>query len=960
VAIKCPKCRFDNTDAARFCSNCATTLGAPRDRGPSLTKTLQSSTYVVAPGTVIAGHYEVLEKLGQGGMGEVYRALDKNLGRQVAIKILPEEFSADPERLARFEREAKLLAALNHPNIAAVYGFEEANGLRFLVLELVEGETLQARLFRGGLPLDEALETCRQVADGLEAAHDRGVVHRDLKPGNIMITAEGKVKVLDFGLAKAFLSVLPIGGISDSPTITEEMTQAGVLLGTAAYMSPEQAKGKPVDKRADIWAFGCILFECLTGRMAFPGDTISEVLAAVLRGEPEWEALPKNLAPDVRVALIRCLRKDRNLRYHDIADVRLEMMESISPTLGFESVQSGKMRLVWKALAVFFGIGFLGLASVLVGILLKKPSAPPLVKTTVELPAGMQMTKDTIGPTRTELAVSPDGRYVAYSASADGLPTNAMLFLRAMDSPESKPVAGTEGARCPFFSPDGKWIGFWAQGKIHKASLSGGLPIPLGDLGDMPIGASWGSKGQIIIGRIDKGLWIFDSEGGKPEALTFLDPARETTHRFPYFLPGDNAILLSVMPHALGDRAWIEALSLPSGRRKVLVEGGLDGRYVPTGHIVFMRRGTLLAVPFDPNRLETTGAAVPVIEGVMHAQGTGTSSWNSGSGQFSFSNSGSLAYASGAFFPEHENQLIWIDRRGSIEPIAALGKKSFINPRISPDGQKMVFRTYGMNGDVWLYDLLRGTSSRLTNEGYAESVIWTPDGKFLTFGYSKAGALNLFSLPWDSRAAMEALTTLPTMCSPGSWSPDGRFLAFVEGRYTSEFDIYIYRKEDRKVEPFLCTEYSEAYPEFSPDGRWLAYVSNESGREEVYVTEFPGPGKKIAISNAGGSAPVWAHDGLELFYWKSGYVYSNLSNDKLMVADVVTRPVFRAQTPRVLCDVRTKIMFSGPIRSYDISTDGRRFLAVAYTEIKPSEVTRFNLIQNWFEELKRLVPTGKK
>jgi hypothetical protein len=725
-------------------------------------------------------HFKIVEKLGAGGMGVVYRAEDSYLDRQVAIKVLPDIFSGDPERLARFEREAKLLASLNHPNIAAIHGFEEAGGKRFLVMELVEGETLAQRISKGPLPVDETLDVCRQIAEGLEAAHEKGVIHRDLKPANVKITPEGKVKVLDFGLAKAFHEEVAAADASKSPTLTDEMTRPGVILGTAAYMPPEQAKGKAVDKRADIWAFGCILYECLTGKRAFQGETVSETIAKILEGAPDWDALSEN-APPAMCKLVRwCLQKDQGRRLHDIADARMEIAEGFGQPFISEPAPKSKINFTWMAIAVIFVLLSGGIAEWLIMGNLRTLPPVSVGRFTIELPPGTQLTRDVHGATRTELALSPDGRYLVFSASADGTEAEARLYLRAMERDKAEPIPGAEGARAPFFSPDGQWLAFWAKGKLSKVLLSGGIPIPLCDCRAIPMGASWGPDAKIIIGTELGALQSVSTGGGKLEALTTLDPTKEATHRLPQFLPGGKAALFTVMPFFAGTQARIEALLLDSGKRKVLIEDGADARFVSTGHLVFLQEGRLMAVPFDPERLEIKAPAVPIAENVMQATNETDSARNSGAGQFNFSTSGSLAYVPGGIFPDPDRQLFWVNRQGKAEPIASFGKQPVYCPRLSPDGQKLAYTTLGKKANVWVYDLARGVPTQLTAEGRASAVSWTPDGTRITFGYSKAGIRNIFQIPWEQSGPIDRLTTRDYNQHPGSWSPDGRFLTFVE------------------------------------------------------------------------------------------------------------------------------------------------------------------------------------
>jgi serine/threonine protein kinase len=893
-------------------------------------------------------HYTIRKKIGEGGMGEVYRAWDERLSRDVAIKSLPDIFAGDSERLARLEREAKLLASLNHANIGAIHGLEESEGNRFLVLELVEGETLAARLKKGPLPLKETLDICRQIADGLEAAHEKGVIHRDLKPGNVMLTDGDKVKILDFGLAKTLHIESQATDAADS--IAESMTKPGMILGTAAYMSPDQARGKNADRRTDIWAFGCVLYECLTGKRAFEGATITDTLASILNKEPEWQKIPATVPLRVRDLVRRCLQKDPRERLHDIADARIEITEILSqPYIPKNAAghRFTRLQLVAGLIAVFLLVS--AAISIIIWRIKPNPSGAQVVRTEISLPPGLQLTRGTLGPIRTEIALSPDGKNLVFSARPDGSSSKPMLYLRSMASAETTAIPGTDGGMDPFFSPDGQWIGFWAQGKLRKIPLAGGIPVSLCDMpfGEL-MGAAWAPNGDILVGTDSRhALQSVKSGGGELRSLTTIDWSKEETHRLPHLLPGGKAVLITTMPHLLGAEAQIEVLSLETGKRKVLIANGADGRFVPTGHIVYMEEGRLMAVPFDPVRLEILGQAVPVVVGV--AQAINRSRNYSVAGQYAFSDSGSLVYASGGTFPEPECQLFWVDHRGKEEPVAEAGKKSFFCVRVSPDGKDIAYVAQGKNAGVWIHNLVQGTSRALTSGGLATFLTWSPDGERITFSYSKAGPPAVFSIAADGSSPMEQLFT--TQWGPGtsSWSKDGKYLAFLELNPKST-DIGVYRTDTRQAVPFLNTNNLVVHPEISPDGRWLAYTSNETGRYEVYVTSFPIPGKRIAVSNDGGGEPLWAPNGRELYYW-------SLSN-QLMSAGIRSGATLSAERPRLLFECRATHII--PVRFYDITPDGTRFLiGRAASEIKPLEVTRLNLVQNWFEELKRLAPPSK-
>ena len=890
-------------------------------------------------------------------MGEVYRAIDKNLGRHIAIKILPAAFAEDKERMARFEREAKLLAVLNHPNIAAIYGLEESEGRRFLVLELTEGETLQARLNRGPLPVEEALETCRELAEGLEAAHEKGIIHRDLKPGNIMITPEGKVKILDFGLAKAYGGETTGVDIEKSPTITAQMTEPGVILGTAAYMSPEQARGRSVDKRSDIWAFGCILYECLTGSRAFHGETVSDTLAHILKGEPDWAALPQGTPLPIKTLLHRCLQKDPRNRLHDVSDLRIEIVDALSRPLSEETVAQIKpRRFRWILVMGIAAIILAGAMGVIIGRKTIVMSAGPIVRTTIELPPGTQLTSEGGAPVRTEIAFAADGKSIVFSASPDGTSAKAMLYRRSLDSAESTPIPGTEGANSPFISADGNWVGFWAREKLFKIASSGGIPVELFDYKTWPpLGVCWSPEEKIITtAAVGTGLSEFSQKGDTRE-LTRPDPKKEYSHRLPFVLPGGKALLFTAMPYSWGVSAWIEVLNLKSGERRVLIEDGTDARYAPTGHIIFVRRGKLMAVPFDLDRLRLTGPPVPVVETLLQALNAYDNLWNSGSGQYCFSTSGALLYASGGMFPDPETELIWVDRRGNVKPVTAFGKRPAYGPRISPDGKRIAYYGAGsLDRYIWVYDIGRGTSTQVTSEGQALFPNWNPDGKYLSFSWSKAGPLGIWWKALDGSAEAKPLATSEFNLFPGSWTRDGRFLSVTESNPKTRWNILIFDMKEQKLQSFVATDAWEQWPDFAPDGRWLAYVSDKTGRNEVYVRSFPGGDKEYVVSNNGGSSPLWSPDGRELFY-------RDLEAKKLIKVDITTQPDFSVGQPLVVFEFATGIV-TNPIRSHDITPDGRDFLFCVSSQPgpKPVSVTQLNLVQNWFEELKRLVPTGKK
>jgi serine/threonine protein kinase len=958
LATTCPKCRFENPDDTFFCGKCATPLPAtPGKNSEALTKTIGEIGRDLSNGTLIATKYRILAKLGAGGMGEVYRAEDLSLNRQVAIKVLPEVFASDQERLARFQREAKVLASLNHPDIAAIYGVEEADGKHFLVLELVEGETLAERLSRDALSLEETLEICRQITEGLEGAHEKGIIHRDLKPANVKITPEGKVKILDFGLAKALVEGTTAMDIANSPTITANMTQPGVILGTAAYMSPEQATGKQVDKRADIWAFGCILYECLTGKRAFSGDTVTETIAAILKGEPNWDLLPADTPGSVRAVLRRSLQKDPRERLRDIADARIDMNE---PIFEMPIPEPAKRRPAAPWISALIGAALI--AGVLLGLVMMKllhfqHSPPlPLVKATIKLETGlwldgMRSYFDLQRPSRTAMAVSNDGKFLVYCASEPGPQAKPKLFLRRIGELEAKPIGGTEGGVNPFLSPNDKWVGFWSDRKLMKVPIDGGVPAELCDALDMISGASWGPDNSIVFcPGTRSGINRVSADGGKPEALTKPSIERgEWGHHLPVYLPDGNGVLFTVVEHGWDPRPDVAVLDIKTGKWKALVEDAADARYVPTGHLVFLRRGTLMAVPFDLHNLILIGQPVPVIENVMHSLFSLAGTRNTDAGQFSISGSGSLLFATGGPLPPSEDSLEWVDMKGLTQPVTSL-KLPFWGPRLSPEGGRITYNTWGESAQIRVYDLILGTNSRLTTEGFGSPALWTGDGKRIFFSVIQSARSKLFWRPADGSAPMELLLESDDAISPQSLSPEGEILTTCKSNPESGTDIFLFHVRERRLTPFLNSQYFEGFPEFSPDGHWIAYSSDESGRPEVYVTRFPGPQGKWQVSSEGGTESVWARDGRQLFFRRK---------DQVWAVDIRTDGDFQHGKPRLLFE-QPGFVTGNPIRSFDLSQDGKRFLMAKFGTRTSTPVTEMVLVQNWFEELKRLVPAGKK
>ncbi len=880
------------------------------------------------------GSYRVLSKLGEGGMGEVYRAHDTSLNRDVALKVLPELFAIDAERVARFTREAQTLAALNHPNIAQIYGLADmapgsGRSVRALVMELVEGDDLSVLIARGPMPLGEALPVARQIADALEAAHERGIIHRDLKPANVKVRPDGTVKVLDFGLAKA---MDPAAGSSadamHSPTLTARATQVGMILGTAAYMAPEQAKGKAVDKRADIWAFGVVLYEMLTGRRAFPGADVSEVLASVLMREPEWAALPASTPAAIRRLLARCLERDPARRLRDIGDARLELQDGAAPD---PEAPAHPVATPWIPAWLPWTVAAMALAAA-AWAFARPPAVEPATSAdghfTIQLPPEAPVvTSDLPAWSEGPLAVSPDGRQVVYVAP---LGERTQLYVRATGDLTPRALAGTEGARLPFFSPDGQWIGFFADAKLKKAALAGGTPVTLADA-PAGTGGSWSSDGEIVFApSYTSGLFTVPEAGGSPRRVTTLDSvAGDDVHGWPQVLPGRRAVLLTVIAWARESSA-IVLVDLDTGARREVQSDASFGRFVssgpgaPTGHVVFVRDGALMAAPFDPSGAEPAGTAVRVVDNVGHAR-------------FDLSASGVLAYLPGTG-SGGDFSLVWVDRTGASRPINTL-LRGYEDLHLSPDGRRIALTIEEPGADspahVWLADTERGTLTRLTFDGFSRDPVWAPDGKSLVFG-SKRGndTFGLYRQSIDGRSAAELLWASPTPIwpDPQSWTPDGRTVVFTTKGTTTDDDVWTLSLDGGVARPWLEEPGSQSAGRLSPDGRWMAYNSNEYGRDEVYVRPYPGPGAKRLVSEGGGVNPIWSRDGRELFYRRVG---------EFFVVSVDTEAGFTAGKPAR--------MFSGRYRwtgrDFDVSPDGSRFVMMRNDDPRTSGT--INVLLNW-------------
>ncbi len=894
----------------------------------------------IEPGTKL-GQYEITGPLGAGGMGEVWRARDTTLDRDVAIKVLPEAFASDAERLARFNREAKLLASLNHPGIAVIHGLHEEEGVRFLAMELVPGEDLAKRLERGTLPVEEGLRIGLQVAQALEAAHAQGVIHRDLKPANIVVTPEGRAKVLDFGLAKGFDDEpAASSGTSPtmSPTVTSAGTVAGLILGTAAYMSPEQARGKPLDRRTDIWSFGCVLYECLAGGMLYRGESVSDSIGAILHKEPDWSTLPPGLPPTIRLLLDRCLTKDRENRLHDIADARIELERAIGDPKGAAlGLASGgtagapqkASRLPWLLMPVTLALG-LALGWLVRG----GPPAAEAVRSSLPAPEGTSYFSTGQGPGGTgPVAISPDGRQLAFVVRTEN--GEALLHVRPLDSLASHPLAGTEGARFPFWSPDSSTIGFFAAGKLRKISAAGGPSLALCDA---PSGRSgtWNRDGVIVFAPDGSGpLHRVSAAGGPSTPVTEIaEGSDEQTHRWPWFLPDGRHFLYLARRSGAGEReSPIKIGSLDGGEDKVVLDLPSNAVYA-SGHLLYARDNTLMAHPFDPSTRELTGDPFPVAEHVLHDAAYDRS-------VFAVSDQGVLVYQQGS--SQSGSRLLWFDRDGN--ELGEVGQPApYTSPVLSPDGRFVavqVLDTDGGSADLWTYELSRNLRTRFTfDAGNDVAAVWSPDGEQVVFSSDREGKFDLYvkSLSGDQPERLLLKSDSDKFVS--DWSPDGRFLSFSTlGNPQTRRDLWVLPlEENAEPVPFRQTEFSEWNGRFSPDGRWKAYVSDESGRPEVYVTPFPGPGRRWQVSTEGGTRPYWRREGNEIVY---------LDLDRSLVAAAVDGSGTSFQVSRV--SNLFEIIPATPWGQYVPSSDLQRFLVnSASGAVSEAPLT---LVLNWTAEL---------
>jgi Tol biopolymer transport system component/predicted Ser/Thr protein kinase len=859
------------------------------------------------------GPYEILGLIGEGGMGEVYRATDTMLARDVAIKIIPAAFTQDADRMARFQREAQVLASLNHPNIAAIYGVED----RALVMELVEGPTLADRIAQG--PLDEALPIARQIAEALEYAHERGIIHRDLKPANIKLTPESRVKLLDFGLAKALAGDSISSNPASSPTLTMRATVAGVILGTAAYMPPEQAKGKDVDQRADIWAFGVVLTEMLTGRRMYTGETASEVLAAVIMNEPDLSGLPVATPSPIRRLIRRCLDKDPKRRLQAIGEARIAL-DNPPPDEPATATAVSRLRPGWVPWAF---IGTLGIALGFLGFR-HFTEETRVLKLSVQPPERATVVSNGVP------AVSPDGRRLAFVAVVDG---KRSLWVRDLNSLAARPLAGTEEANDPFWSPDSRFLAFFAGGKLKKIGVAGGPVLTLCDAGTIR-GGSW-SKDDIIVftPTLTGGLFQVPAAGGSTTAVTALDQTLgENSHRWPWFLP-DGRHFLYTARNTDPEKSAVYVAELDSKNRQRVIAASSNTVYAPPGYLLFVRERTLMAQPFDASKHVTTGDPAPIAEQVDYV---GIQM----QGQFSSSQNGILAYTSG-FLSGGSTQLTWFDRSGKVAGV--VGTPGVLSwPAISPDGKTVALdRADPQTGhyDLWLHDLAQGTASRFTFSAQTNQYpVWSPDGTHIAFLSSRDGGVpNLYQKATSGASQDEALDKSTRTKQPEDWSRDGRYIIEQVNDPKTKVDTWVLPLfGDRKPFPYLQTEFSEQAAKLSPNGQWLAYAADETKRFEIYVQSFPTPGGKWQVSTNGGILPIWSRDGKELFFIGA--------DGKLMAVDVKGSAKFEAGVPKPLFDVR----LGGS--QFDVSKDGRFLIPVLTEQVVNAPMT---VVVNWTAELKK-------
>ena len=911
------------------------------------------------------GPYQITGPLGKGGMGEVYQATDTNLNRQVAIKVIPTEFAQDTERLARFEREAKTLASLNHPNIAQIYGFEKSTGVHALVMELVEGPTLADRITQGPIPVDEALPIAKQIAEALEAAHEQGIIHRDLKPANVKVKPDGTVKVLDFGLAKAMDPVGDPASVAMSPTLSMAATQQGVILGTAAYMSPEQAAGRDTDKKTDIWALGAVLFEMLSGSAAFGGDDISNILASVLKTEPDWSGLPPNLNSRLTEVLQRSLEKSLNGRYHDVADMRLDIGRLLAEPDGAigsvaEVVRAPQSKLPWIA-AFVLGLVIAG-GTVWIVRAPGTPESGSVSRFYYDLPAGLLVQSRT---GRSSIAISNDGNQFLYKGIGSD---STGLYIRSMNQLEARLIPGSAAAENPVFSPDGREIAYYQgtpTGQLMKVAVSGGgAPVVLADSVANPFGMSWGRDGTILYGQRD-GIWQVSENGGAPIRVVATEQDEQAYG--PQLLPGGEWVLFS-LARTVGATRWddsdIVIESLSSADRRVLWQGGSDARYVPTGHLVYASGDGLFALPFDADRLEPTGGPASMLQGVLRAVAAQT-----GYAFYSTSEDGTLIYLLRLSDSGEISTPVTVDRRGNPQAFTD-EPRNYTRPRFSPDGSRVAVEVTETVGDspvthTWILNVDTGSGTQLTFEGSQNQFpVWTRDSQAVVFTSDRSGSLALYTKSADGSGQAELVFEGSNALVATDVLPDGTLLLQDSGAGDGE-DIWTLPLDgDGSALEFLATPNVERSARFSPDGRWIAYVSDESGQFEIYVRPYAGAGggqRRVSEGGAGNYAPVWSADGRELYYVAG-------PPEVLMSVSIQTEPSLQLGRPQELFQISGTFQANvattiAPL--WDVAPDGSGFVfvepvaqggSIGDTNAPPSYDARIYVVQNWHQELLERVP----